>query len=34
MPLSALSLTQPDGRALIAPWLAAHGTQAWTARGC
>ena len=32
MPLSALSLTQPDGRALIAPWLAAHGTQAWTAR--
>lgn len=32
MPLSALSLTQPDGRALIAPWLATHGTQAWTAR--
>ncbi|WP_405406237.1 IucA/IucC family protein [Paracoccus sp. Ld10] len=32
VPLSALSLTQPDGRPLIAPWLDAHGTRAWTAR--
>ncbi|WP_411837103.1 IucA/IucC family protein [Paracoccus sp. ME4] len=29
VPLSALSLSDPDGQALIAPWLARHGTRAW-----
>ncbi|MFN3525662.1 MAG: IucA/IucC family protein, partial [Paracoccus sp. (in: a-proteobacteria)] len=30
--LSALSLADPDGRPLIAPWLARHGTRQWVAR--
>lgn len=32
VPLSALSLCEPDGRPLIAAWLAHHGTRAWLAR--
>ncbi|SIS50239.1 IucA/IucC family protein [Paracoccus saliphilus] len=29
VPVSALSLTEPDGRPLIADWLRRHGTEAW-----
>ncbi|WP_415639317.1 IucA/IucC family protein, partial [Paracoccus nototheniae] len=29
VPLSALGLREPDGRPLIADWLARHGTRAW-----
>nr|WP_111300921.1 IucA/IucC family protein [Paracoccus saliphilus] len=32
VPVSALSLTEPDGAPLIAPWLARRGTRAWVAR--
>ncbi|WP_265500763.1 IucA/IucC family C-terminal-domain containing protein [Paracoccus beibuensis] len=32
MPLSALTLGDPDGQPLISPWLRRHGTRAWTAR--
>ncbi|KIC29533.1 IucA/IucC family protein [Leisingera sp. ANG-S5] len=32
MPFNALSLTDPDGRPLIAPWIEAHGLDAWLSR--
>ncbi|WP_166461889.1 IucA/IucC family protein [Paracoccus alkanivorans] len=32
VPVSALSLTEPDGRPLIANWLRRHGTEAWLSR--
>ncbi|RJE79741.1 IucA/IucC family protein [Paracoccus sp. JM45] len=32
VPLSMLSLTEPDGSPVIAPWLARHGTRAWVAQ--
>ncbi|NSY41554.1 IucA/IucC family siderophore biosynthesis protein [Leisingera sp. ANG59] len=32
MPVNGLALTDPDGRPLIAPWIEAHGLDAWLAR--
>lgn len=32
VPLSALTLTEPDGAPLIARWLARHGTRPWVAQ--